>query len=114
MRISDWSSDVCSSDLPPCRFRGAAPCACPWRSSLQSCRCPSSAPHGRPTAAPCAARLPSSARSEERRVGQECVSMCRSRWSTYHYQNKQDVTYYRYHTLTIDYSTYKTKIHIYL
>src|SRR3546814_20507839 len=23
-------------------------------------------------------------RSEERRVGQECVSKCRSRWSTYH------------------------------
>src|SRR3546814_16081361 len=23
-------------------------------------------------------------RSEERRVGQECVSTCRSRWSTYH------------------------------
>src|SRR3546814_19242210 len=25
-------------------------------------------------------------RSEERRVGQECVSTCRSRWSPYHYQ----------------------------
>src|SRR3546814_12988254 len=24
------------------------------------------------------------ARSEERRVGKECVSTCRSRWSTYH------------------------------
>ena len=23
-------------------------------------------------------------RSEERRVGKECVSTCRSRWSTYH------------------------------
>src|SRR3546814_12375491 len=33
-------------------------------------------------------RLPtpslSAARSEERRVGKECVSTCRSRWSTYH------------------------------
>src|SRR3546814_5587342 len=27
-------------------------------------------------------------RSEERRVGKECVSTCRSRWSPYH-QNKQ-------------------------
>src|SRR3546814_11773824 len=29
-------------------------------------------------------------RSEERRVGKECVSTCRSRWSPYHYkkQNK--------------------------
>src|SRR3546814_15482215 len=27
-------------------------------------------------------------RSEERRVGQECVSMCRSRWSPYHSKKK--------------------------
>src|SRR3546814_19326627 len=27
-------------------------------------------------------------RSEERRVGKECVSKCRSRWSPYHYKNK--------------------------
>src|SRR3546814_16757290 len=26
-------------------------------------------------------------RSEERRVGKECVSTCRSRWSTYHSKN---------------------------
>src|SRR3546814_11406287 len=28
------------------------------------------------------------ARSEERRVGKECVSTCRSRWSPYHSKNK--------------------------
>src|SRR3546814_15239265 len=28
------------------------------------------------------------ARSEERRVGKECVSPCRSRWSPYHYKKK--------------------------
>src|SRR3546814_14799082 len=28
------------------------------------------------------------ARSEERRVGKECVSTCRSRWSPYHLKNK--------------------------
>src|SRR3546814_16001099 len=28
-------------------------------------------------------------RSEERRVGKECVSTCRSRWSPYHYKKKQ-------------------------
>src|SRR3546814_16151777 len=28
-------------------------------------------------------------RSEERRVGKECVSTCRSRWSTYHYKKKK-------------------------
>src|SRR3546814_18227400 len=27
-------------------------------------------------------------RSEERRVGKECVSTCRSRWSPYHEKNK--------------------------
>src|SRR3546814_20822633 len=27
-------------------------------------------------------------RSEERRVGKECVSKCRSRWSQYHLKNK--------------------------
>src|SRR3546814_14828012 len=29
------------------------------------------------------------ARSEERRVGKECVSTCRSRWSPYHYKKKK-------------------------
>src|SRR3546814_9889448 len=31
-----------------------------------------------------AVRPTASARSEERRVGKECVSTCRSRWSPYH------------------------------
>src|SRR3546814_19930253 len=30
------------------------------------------------------------ARSEERRVGNECGSTCRSRWSPYHYKKKQN------------------------
>src|SRR3546814_16744457 len=29
-------------------------------------------------------------RSEERRVGKECVGTCRSRWSTYHYKKKKN------------------------
>src|SRR3546814_14216890 len=29
-------------------------------------------------------------RSEERRVGKECVSTCRSRWSPYHYKKKTE------------------------
>src|SRR3546814_16993202 len=28
-------------------------------------------------------------RSEERRVGKECVSKCRSRWAPYHYTKKK-------------------------
>src|SRR3546814_12575893 len=31
-------------------------------------------------------------RSEERRVGKECVSTCRSRWSPYHYKKKEYMT----------------------
>src|SRR3546814_18567439 len=34
-----------------------------------------------PAIAVCMLRLVASARSEERRVGKECVSTCRSRWS---------------------------------
>src|SRR3546814_20616650 len=30
-------------------------------------------------------------RSEERRVGNECVSTCRSRWSPYHYKKNQSM-----------------------
>src|SRR3546814_3409925 len=41
MRISDWSSDVCSSDLVPAWSGGAAPRAfCSWRSSCHRRRVP--------------------------------------------------------------------------
>src|SRR3546814_1340097 len=63
MRISDWSSDVCSSDLVSTR-RGRT--SMPRRRRLKK--------KGRRTRS----------RSEERRVGKECVSTCRSRWSPYH------------------------------
>src|SRR3546814_3298772 len=61
MRISDWSSDVCSSDLKK-------------RPPNFSTRCASSS----------ACWIWVTFRSEERRVGKECVSTCRSRWSPYH------------------------------
>src|SRR3546814_14616219 len=35
-------------------------------------------------------------RSEERRVGKECVSTCRSRWSPYHEKKKKRQTKYTY------------------
>src|SRR3546814_5877968 len=69
MRISDWSSDVCSSDLRS--TSGASPRRPPSRSSSRRCARP-------------ATRGQRSGRSEERRVGKECVSTCRSRWSPYH------------------------------
>src|SRR3546814_13867706 len=108
MRISDWSSDVCSSDL----CLGLS-----FRSADQHHRpaCQPSAAKGRPRlwrdADPYAARnrlhdaggrmngeaglwrrltlrlgilSVAPVRSEERSVGKECGSTCRSRWSPYH------------------------------
>src|SRR3546814_11325839 len=34
-------------------------------------------------------------RSEERRVGKECVSTCRARWEPYTYKKKQQLTIYK-------------------
>src|SRR3546814_9444906 len=80
MRISDWSSDVCSSDLPVLKggLRAPAQCMPPcdgWSPG-------SGTPHADPleTSFPYRCRIPRVKRSEERRVGKECVSTCRSRW----------------------------------
>src|SRR3546814_14485862 len=95
MRISDWSSDVCSSDLFPTleflkrREPGISVAEAdheperhlPIRLMIQE------------AAAIGIIEWPSLCmddpsrrmfRSEERRVGKECVSTCRSRWSPYH------------------------------
>src|SRR3546814_17808821 len=85
MRISDWSSDVCSSDLVECPDAALHPQATALRPAgrarRQHCLFPADPHHaGRP------------ARSEERRVGKECVSTCRSRWSPYHYKKKTNRT----------------------
>src|SRR3546814_14418762 len=97
MLISDWSSDVCSSDLrlpPICvqlywrrqgrdnrqdRDPGA-------RSSTFQRYVGCGRGYGPPSVstskfAPICLR---GFRSEERRVGKECVSTCTSRWSAYH------------------------------
>src|SRR3546814_7129510 len=76
MRISDWSSDVCSSDLSIDARRVTqeltqTPMEITDRALLDRIG---------PRSRKCA-RLE---RSEERRVGKECVSTCRSRWSPYH------------------------------
>src|SRR3546814_13255445 len=42
---------------------------------------------GKPAAA--APKTPAATRSEESRVGKECVSTCRSRWSPYHSKTKK-------------------------
>src|SRR3546814_6414036 len=93
MRISDWSSDVCSSDLVRKSRKSLSSYdggtwhrdACPHPLALSSC----CAMRARRVAVSViylgsllvALRL---ARSEERRVGKECVSTCRARWLPYH------------------------------
>src|SRR3546814_5314981 len=72
MRISDWSSDVCSSDLYRERI-----CDHPGTSDVF-------ASHDRTEINIIQSFVDEAARSEERRVGKECVSTCRSRWSPYH------------------------------
>src|SRR3546814_16745332 len=99
MRISDWSSDVCSSDLVGfgaiChslydRNREAdSIIACERASSAsEGCTQPGGdedsvwkSVHGSSHSR--VGRLIAILRSEERRVGKECVSTCRSRWSRY-------------------------------
>src|SRR3546814_19651737 len=99
MRISDWSSDVCSSDLLAddwrhfllarsselregaklvCQFMGRGPDThgFEW---MANAFWESLAEMGRE-----GLLSPKELRSEERRVGKECVSTCRSRWSPYH------------------------------
>src|SRR3546814_12217839 len=84
MRISDWSSDVCSSDLHG-RLGGAEPAA----DGLVHPRHADDGAGGRAAVhqhvladgeALAEPALPLG-RSEERRVGKECVSTCRSRWA---------------------------------
>src|SRR3546814_6211209 len=93
MRISDWSSDVCSSDLRFCRSLlliggnrelqrifpaiGIHIIHAQYPSTrLQGIRLADYQAIARAVAA--------GARSEERRVGKECVSKCRSRGSPVH------------------------------
>src|SRR3546814_16379045 len=96
MRISDWSSDVCSSDLDGADdFSFAAVVAVEDGlavfDALGQAAGGDCVPAlllrqfaGRRHDEKFAVRpLPLLARSEERRVGKECVSTCRSRWAPY-------------------------------
>src|SRR3546814_17091169 len=83
VRISDWSSDVCSSDLWLGRLSPSRPALAiaPWRSSLPSANTGNFS-HSLIDRSKLSRRgRGSSVRSDERRVGKECVSPCRSRWS---------------------------------
>src|SRR3546814_6065688 len=80
MRISDWSSDVCSSDLLSLIATAAV---CGIGVAFIQAIFPGIIKARFPTSVQVVTGL-YSARSEERRVGKECVSTCRSRWSPYH------------------------------
>src|SRR3546814_13779479 len=98
MRISDWSSDVCSSDLVSfAEARDdfaillvaggpALPVAAPDPALTQWLRrAPDRAAiYG----SVCTGAFALGHRSEERRVGKECTSWCRSRWSPYNSKKK--------------------------
>src|SRR3546814_3105068 len=99
LRISDWSSDVCSSDL-------SRSCTRAGRSAHRIHRRPHLRDHlhivdvaeDRRAGDEGIGAGPGDvgdvvgldARSEARRVGKECVSTCRSRWSPYHSKKKQE------------------------
>src|SRR3546814_14757677 len=108
MRISDWSSDVCSSDLGQSRRidKNAAghmvyQILADYQDRGQALAM--LAPDAKPAALgdgwlrlmrfDLSAAVPTIAvstyRSEERRVGKACVSTCRSRWSPYHSKKKK-------------------------
>src|SRR3546814_6219522 len=76
MRISDWSSDVCSSDLSMIEDVSVHKARMRMGVKLGEKILRLRPDHDIDTVVPI--------RSEERRVGKECVSTCRSRWSPYH------------------------------
>src|SRR3546814_16557123 len=111
MRISDWSSDVCSSDLANdedlAKLSNAVSCA-GSHFDIEHDRtrnlCLAIAAISKNVALQIFVQLPLTSvtpkktteaaatdRSEERRVGKECVSTCRSRWSPYNKKKKKRI-----------------------
>src|SRR3546814_12591974 len=98
MRISDWSSDVCSSDLHALSLAAQTDIGLfelkggyhfsPYEGFPNQYMDMTSNKswylNGHWKGAFDWGDLDLRARSEERRVGKECVSTCRSRWSPYH------------------------------
>src|SRR3546814_4983932 len=84
MRISDWSSDVCSSDLRRLFRRRRLPLHAHAVIPARGRRGGMTSRQPFPEMMGVAKAGTAADRSEERRVGKECVSTCRSRWSPYH------------------------------
>src|SRR3546814_11318512 len=81
MRISDWSSDVCSSDLHRVHHPDDLGALVIDGGGIEVADFLIAIGADRMRERP-------GIRSEERRVGKECVSTCRSRWSPYHSKKK--------------------------
>src|SRR3546814_19976370 len=116
MRISDWSSDVCSSDLLAgwvLALTGGEELAEDGlvdfgrldlgalqrlfdrqRAELRGSQAGQASIEGPDRSAGRACNYDighlRNSRSEERRVGKECVSTCRSRWSPYHSKKNKE------------------------
>src|SRR3546814_13313626 len=98
MRISDWSSDVCSSDLPS---GSSTDKYLPPVNRIDNsygdrnlvCSCPPLSDYAE-------------ASSEARRVGSECVSLCISRWSLYTDHKDKKIISSMEHVLTTIYNTH--------
>src|SRR3546814_6574490 len=89
MRISDWSSDVCSSDLGQGHDLRHVGRSAGQQGVKDRCRRPDQEDESQEQSSEGdvdlgkhlhAAVEATHHRSEERRVGKECVSTCRSRW----------------------------------
>src|SRR3546814_5354099 len=85
MRISGWSSDVCSSDLVDEAVPGfAVELDCPDLSRQRREDCFRFEFGNEQSDSHMRTGPERQMRSEERRVGKECVSTCRSRWEQYY------------------------------
>src|SRR3546814_13391032 len=99
MRISDWSSDVCSSDLE--RTSGAIKAL--LKLAPRTARRIGADGNEEEVSLDLVAvgdRL-RVRRSEERRVGKECVSTCRSRWPPYHQKKNKKYVHSKTQTYII-------------
>src|SRR3546814_2340035 len=82
MRISDWSSDVCSSDL--IALEKLMVLMDSENITFDDLRNATMKARDVKVHVVGDMIVDTFTRSEERRVGKECVSTCRSRWSPYH------------------------------
>src|SRR3546814_18908331 len=101
MRMSDWSADVCSSDLDLCdALEAGGPYGAGWPAPrvaagpvrIVKADVVGNGPLRLIVAGAAGRRIPATAfriGGDERGVGKECVGPCNPRWSPLHLKNKQ-------------------------